>query len=370
MAASGGRGGDALAVAVAHALSQAVGGGRAVARGLDHGGEREFGRREQFHLAAAVVDQLAGIVGEADEARLRKHRRRSVAELIIEPAPDEQHDVGLAHGGAAHRGSDRGMIGGHQAAAFLRVEVEGAGGVEQAQQRRSGAARPAPGDDERALRRPEHIDRRGDRRRLGQQPARRLGLHPFVEHELRRHAATQHVDRDFGVDRAGLAGIAARRRLSSSRTTCSATLSVRAVRVTGRRMSTCGMPCSGPMFACGRGGQPPISRTGARARKALATAVTVLVTPGPAVTRATPNPPASSACACAMCTAAPSSRTSMMRMPCWATWSQSGWICPPCRPKTRSMPRVLRKRATHAAQVCGSAFKSCVAVTASFMARL
>ena len=126
------------------------------------------------------------------------------------------------------------------------------------------------------------------------------------------------------------------------------------VRVTGLRMSTCGMPCSGPMFACGRGGQPPISRTGARARKALATAVTVLVTPGPAVTRATPNPPASSACACAMCTATPSSRTSMMRMPCWATWSQSGWICPPCRPKTRSMPRVLRKRAPTRRRSAGS----------------
>jgi hypothetical protein len=212
-AATGGRGGDALAVAAAHALEPGrVGVGRAVARGLHHRGEREIGRREQFHLAAAVVDQLAGIVGEADEARLRKHRRRSVAELIVEPAPDEQHDVGLAHGGAAHRGGDRGMIGGHQAAVFLRVEVEGAGGVEEAQQRRSGAARPAPGDDERALRRPEHIDRRGDRRRLGQQPARRLGLHPLVEHELRRHMGTQHVDRDFGVDRAGLAGITGRAR--------------------------------------------------------------------------------------------------------------------------------------------------------------
>ena len=78
------------------------------------------------------------------------------------------------------------------------------------------------------------------------------------------------------------------------------------MRVTGRRMSTCGMSCSGPILACGRDGQPPISSTGARASEALAMAVTVLVTPGPAVTMATPSAPVSSAWACAMCTAAPS----------------------------------------------------------------
>src|SRR5216683_3030095 len=59
---------------------------------------------------------------------------------------------------------------------------------------------------------------------------------------------------------------------SSSRTTCSATRAVRAVRVTGRRISTWGMSCSGPMLACGRDVQPPISSTGARASDALALA--------------------------------------------------------------------------------------------------
>ena len=54
------------------------------------------------------------------------------------------------------------------------------------------------------------------------------------------------------------------------------------------------------MFACGRDVQPPIKRTGARARDALHIAVTVFVTPGPAVTIATPNCPVSSACAWAM----------------------------------------------------------------------
>ena len=83
------------------------------------------------------------------------------------------------------------------------------------------------------------------------------------------------------------------------------------------------------MLTWGRGGQPPISSTGTRASVAFAIAVTVLVTPGPAVTIATPSAPVSSAWACAMWTAAPSSRTSTMRMPSRATWSQIGWIWPP-----------------------------------------
>jgi len=106
-------------------------------------------------------------------------------------------------------------------------------------------------------------------------------------------------------------------------------------------------------------GQPPISSTGTRARYAFAIAVTVLVTPGPAVTMATPKPPVSSAWACAMCTAAPSSRTSTMRMPAprhvipdrldvAALQAEHG----------RSMPRRSRKRAIQAAQLSGAAARS------------
>src|SRR5271166_3504599 len=36
-------------------------------------------------------------------------------------------------------------------------------------------------------------------------------------------------------------------------------------------------------------------------------------------------------------------------------------MCPPCRPKMRSMPRLLRNRATQAAQASWSALGSCVA---------
>ena len=78
------------------------------------------------------------------------------------------------------------------------------------------------------------------------------------------------------------------------------------------------------MLACTRVVQPPISNTGTRARSALAMPVTQLVTPGPAVAMQTPSSPVNSAWACAMCTAAPSSRTSTIGIPSWAMRSQIG----------------------------------------------
>ena len=75
----------------------------AVACGLDHRRKRELRRGEQFGLAAAIVDQFAGIVGEADEARMREHRGRAIADLIIELAADQEHDIGLGHRRGPHR---------------------------------------------------------------------------------------------------------------------------------------------------------------------------------------------------------------------------------------------------------------------------
>ena len=66
---------------------------------------------------------------------MREHRRRPVTDLIVELAADQEDDIGIRHGAGTDRGSNRGMIGRHQAAAFLGIEVEGAGGVEKARQR-------------------------------------------------------------------------------------------------------------------------------------------------------------------------------------------------------------------------------------------
>src|SRR5690606_40208865 len=80
--------------------------------------------------------------------------------------------------------------------------------------------------------------------------------------------------------------------------TGSARRAVRAQGVSGGTGAACARGCSAPRFSCGLGGQPESTSTGARATCALARPVIALVTPGPAVTSATPSEPESSACAC------------------------------------------------------------------------
>ena len=116
------------------------------------------------------------------------------------------------------------------------------------------------------------------------------------------------------------------------------------------------MSCSPPRFSCGRGLPPEITSTGARETCALAMPVMALVIPGPAVTSATPSSPVSSACACAMWTAARSSRTSMMRMPSASSRIQIGMMCPPHSANTRLTPRRFRRRAIRSAALSGRTF--------------
>ena len=103
---------------------------------------------------------------------MRKHSGRAVAHLIIELAADHQHGIGLRHRRRAHRPDKRRMLGGHQAATFLRVEIERAARVQQADKLGARAARPAPGHHQRPLGAPEHIDRLGDTGRIGLNAAR------------------------------------------------------------------------------------------------------------------------------------------------------------------------------------------------------
>ncbi len=75
----------------------------------------------------------------------------------------------------------------------------------------------------------------------------------------------------------------------------SAARNVRELRVTGRMIDTWSMPCSGPRSSCGTGAHPPMSTTGTRSSEALAMALTQFVTPGPAVAKAMPTSPVSTA---------------------------------------------------------------------------
>ena len=60
--------------------------------------------------------------------------------------------------------------------------------------------------------------------------------------------------------------------------------------VMGRNSATCSVSCSAPLVVSACGAAPPISSTGDSAALALAMPVMASVTPGPAVTTATPMP--------------------------------------------------------------------------------
>ena len=79
--------------------------------------------------------------------------------------------------------------------------------------------------------------------------------------------------------------------------------------------------------------------TGDCASWAFLSAVMVLVSPGPAVTAATPGMPVSRAIASAANTAVASSRTSVMRMPIFRASTRMGEMCPPQSVKISRTPR-------------------------------
>ena len=123
--------------------------------------ERRAAVGEDLDVAAAVVAQLGRDVGDAHEARVAEHRRRTVRKLEVEPAADGQHDVGLAHHGAAHRGDD--ATDGRRERGPRLSPVSRYGAPRRSSRRtsaRPGAARAAAADDERPPRRPQQIHRR------------------------------------------------------------------------------------------------------------------------------------------------------------------------------------------------------------------
>jgi len=116
--------------------------------------------------------------------------------------------------------------------------------------------------------------------------------------------------------------------------------------VSGFMIDSWSMSCSEPRPLSRVAVAPPSSSSGVCAICAFLSAVTVLVTPGPAVTAATPTVPVMRATASAANTALPSSRTSTTRMPRCSAPVRIGEMCPPhsvnrcltpCRIKTSAM---------------------------------
>ncbi len=109
------------------------------------------------------------------------------------------------------------------------------------------------------------------------------------------------------------------------------------------------------------GARPPIRNIGLSLARAWANAVAELVTPGPAVTAATPHsrvtldqPSAANAADCSW-------RTSMIRMPCSVAPVRIGQMCPPFKVNRWLTPARFRARATSSPALPESANYSAIA---------
>ena len=212
---------------------------RRLAQGVGQGRERQAGIGQQFDLAAPVVAQFVGMVGDADEARLLEHGGRAVGHLVVELAADHQHQVGLLHGPGAHRADHRRRARrrpdrGSPACPGRRAPLASSSRV---------SAAPAP----RAPRPVTTSGRRAARSSVG--GARHLaGIGRHARTRLRRQVLVQHAgvgtawrSTSVGISRyTGPGGLpspsAIAQALSRSRAIWSATRSVRDARVTGARM--------------------------------------------------------------------------------------------------------------------------------------
>ena len=162
--------------------------------------EREAGCCEQLDLAAAVLAQLLPVVADAQDARVGQHRGRAVACLVVELAADDDQEIRFLHGACAHRADDADMFAGDEIAALLRVEIHRAGAVEEPHELAAAAHRTAAGQHQRALRFANHPRRLLDVGRIRRETARRLGIEPLAQHELRGDRLAQHVGGNLDVD--------------------------------------------------------------------------------------------------------------------------------------------------------------------------
>jgi hypothetical protein len=193
--------GAAVAVAFLQPFRPGPVDGRLAVPSRGHDGvEREHRGRQDFRFATAIVNEFACRVGETDELGGWEYCRRAVAELIVKLASDHEHRICFGHRRCPHSADDRWMICRHEAATFLRIEIDGAERVEEPDDFRPCVASAAAGDDERPLRRPEHFYRVRDDSGVGRNDARFLALHPLFEDEVRRDMGAQYVGRDFEVN--------------------------------------------------------------------------------------------------------------------------------------------------------------------------
>ena len=240
------------------------------------------------------------------------------------------------------------MLVRHEAAAFAGVEVGGAEAVEQCTS--SGPAPRAPrplmtrtAGARTTAGRPRSATAAGS----GQKSGRCFGRNaPRAARQ--RHVAAQRVGRKIEIDRAGLAAFAEGPRDRLVELLQRQRRLAHGARIARDRAQELGMRHV-------LQGAAVLLRPRRRARRARAPAParhgrwrcrSWRWSRRPGGDQGDAEPAVSSACACAMYTAARSSRTSTMPMPSASMRIQIGMMWPPHRAKTRSTPRAFRKRAT------------------------
>ena len=119
-----------------------------------------------------------------------KHRRRAVAQLVVELAADDDDEVRLLHRPRAHRADDRGMLRRERGRGFpaCRDRARRCASRNRTSSRRV-AHRAATGDHAAGASLPRSSRRARDVGRVGRNAARRLGREELVEHDARRHAS-------------------------------------------------------------------------------------------------------------------------------------------------------------------------------------
>ena len=165
-----------------------------------------------------------------------------------------------------------------------------------------GTPRAAAGDHQRPARRPQHLHRLRHRGRVGQHLRARPRRHQLGQQHRARHLGAQGVHGEVQVHRAGLAGMAQRARDGLVQLLQRQRRFAHGARIARERAHEVGVHHvlqRAAVFLRARRRARQHQHAGAR-DVALAMPVIALVTPGPAVTSATPRPPVSSACACAM----------------------------------------------------------------------
>ncbi len=187
--------------------------GRRSLHGIRQRRERERRGGEQLDLAAAILAQFLPVVADADQSRIGHDRGRTIARLVVELAADHNDQVRLLQCAPTHRADHGGMRTGYEIAAFLRVEIHGAGPVEHLHQLDAGTQRAASGQDQRPARFADDPRRAMHIGGVGQNAPRRLRVDVLAQHDQRRHGLAQYVGRYLDIDGPRWIAIARRRRI-------------------------------------------------------------------------------------------------------------------------------------------------------------